>query len=248
MSAKQASALQPADYPRRSFVARQLIAAGAQFGEVDGAAVALDYGDPTGENATARRLGLADLSPLPRTGFKGSGTAEWLAGQGIVVPEDSNHATRQANGLLAARLAPAELLILGGLEASAEPIRALDQAWAGEPIPPATPRGFPVPRADSHAWFLLSGSDAPAMFAKLCGVDLRAHRFADLEIAQTQIARISGVIVRDDLVAAGEGVPGYHLLFDSASAAYLWDCLIDAMAEFDGRPVGLAALQALVRG
>lgn len=246
------SALQPADYPRRSFVARQLVAAGAQFGETDGAAVALDYGDAAGETETARRMGLADLSPLPRIGFKGAGTAEWLAGQGIVVPEDSNRASRQANGLLAARLAPAELLILGGLDSDAEPIRALGQAWASEPVPPVTPRGFPLPRADSHAWFLLSGREAPAMFAKLCGVDLRAHKFADLEIAQTQIARISGIVIRDDLVAAPRGaagsVPGYHLLFDSASATYLWDCLIDAMAEFEGRPVGLSALRSLARG
>ena len=242
------SALQPADYPRRSFVARQLLAAGAQFGEADGAAVALDYGDPAGEAETARRMGLADLSPLPRTGFKGTGTAEWLAGQGIVVPEDSNRATRQANGLLAARLAPAELLILGGLDGAAAPIRALERAWASEPVPPTAPRGFPLPRADSHAWFLLSGRAAPAMFAKLCGVDLRSRKFADLEIAQTQIARLSGIVIRDDPVAAGEGVPGYHLLADSASAAYLWDCLIDAMAEFAGRPVGLGALRALVRG
>jgi hypothetical protein len=34
-------------------------------------------------------------------------------------------------------------------------------------------------------------------------------------------------------------------LGDSASAEYLWDCLNDAMAEFDGAPVGLAALRGL---
>ena len=36
----------------------------------------------------------------------------------------------------------------------------------------------------------------------------------------------------------------YHILADSASAPYLWKCLIDAMAEFDGGPVGLAQLLA----
>ena len=40
----------------------------------------------------------------------------------------------------------------------------------------------------------------------------------------------------------------FHLLFDSASAAFCWDCLIDAMAEFGGAPAGLLALEALVEG
>ncbi len=40
-------------------------------------------------------------------------------------------------------------------------------------------------------------------------------------------------------------MPGYHLLFDSASAVYLWRVLLDAMAEFDGAPVGRGALIVL---
>jgi sarcosine oxidase subunit gamma len=237
--------VQPAGLPRRSFVARKLAAAGARFGDCNGSAVALDFGDPAGEAAAARRLGLADLSPLPRAGFKGLGTADWLAGQGIVVPADSNRAARQANGPLAARLAPGELLILGGLDGAAAPVARLEAAWRAEPVPPQAPRGFPVPRADSHAWFLLSGACAPAAFAKLCGVDLRAQRFADLAIAQTQIARLSGIIVRDDLRGPDGAILTYHLLADSASAEYLWDCLLDAMVEFQGRPVGLTALRQL---
>jgi hypothetical protein len=47
------------------------------------------------------------------------------------------------------------------------------------------------------------------------------------------------VVIRGDL---GE-LPAFHLLGDSAAAGYMWDCLLDAMAEFGGRPVGLAALQ-----
>ena len=40
----------------------------------------------------------------------------------------------------------------------------------------------------------------------------------------------------------------YHLLADCAAVEYLWDCLLDAMAEFDGQPVGLTALRALGAG
>ncbi len=46
-------------------------------------------------------------------------------------------------------------------------------------------------------------------------------------------------MVRDDRGA----VPAYHLLANSAAAEYLWDCLLDAMAEFDGRPAGWSAVR-----
>ena len=63
-------------------------------------------------------------------------------------------------------------------------------------------------------------------------------------IAQTNLARLNAVILRADL----GGMPAYDILSDIASAAYLWEALRDAMAEFDGAPVGLAAIRALDRG
>ncbi len=198
------------------------------------------------------RLGLVDLSALPRIGFKGAGTAEWLADQGVAVADDSNWARRQADGALAARLAPSEVLLLGDLAGTGALTRRLAQAWAAGELPPQPlasakppakpgPRGYPVPRQDSHAWFLVTGEHAAAMFAKLCAVDLRPARFALGRIAQTMLAEASAIVVRDDLAS----VPAYHLLANSAAAEYLWDCLTDAMAEFDGRPVGWSAVRDL---
>ena len=60
-------------------------------------------------------------------------------------------------------------------------------------------------------------------------------------IAQTVAARVTVVVIRDDI----KDLLSYHLLTDSASAAYVWDSLLDAMAEFGGRPVGLSALKSL---
>jgi glycine cleavage system aminomethyltransferase T len=37
----------------------------------------------------------------------------------------------------------------------------------------------------------------------------------------------------------------YHILSDSAAAAYLWDRLADVMDEFNGKPVGLMAMRRL---
>jgi sarcosine oxidase, subunit gamma len=239
MSAEQA--IQPESFTRRSFHYRTLVKAGARFVEINGAAVTEDFGVPEEEAQSARRLGLMDLSPLPRTGFKGQGTAEWLRAQGVDVPGESNRAVRQADGALALRLAPGEVMILGDLAGQGGLPAKLNQAWSNETLPPSAPRGFPVPRDETHAWFLVTGTQGPAMFAKLCAVDLRPQSFPDGHIAQTSLAKMTATLVRDD---KGR-VPAFHVLADSASAEYLWVCLIDAMAEFKGRPVGLAALRGL---
>ena len=168
---------QATDLLRRSFCYRRLDALGANYAEINRGAAPLDFGDAEAETEAAKAMALADLSMLPRTGFKGSGTPEWLADQGVKVPEESNRTTRQEGGALAARLAPAELLILGDESGDGALIDKLNAAWWAEPRPPETPRGFPVPRQDSHAWFLVSGARAAEMFAKICAVDLRPHKF-----------------------------------------------------------------------
>ena len=240
--------VQPSAYPRRSFLYRKLAAAGANFGEVYGAAVAMDFGDPegdaAGEAAVARRMGLADISPLAHTGFKGAGAVDWLRRQGVEVSEEPNWAPTQAGGGLALRQAQAEVMILGDLSGDGGWPERLKQAWWAEPVPPETPRGFPMPRDETHAWLVVTGEHAAAMFAKVCAVDLRAEAFPMGRVAQTSIARMNGVIVRDDR----GGVPLYHLLADCAAVEYLWDCLLDAMAEFHGAPMGLTALRELGDG
>lgn len=239
-----AAGIDPAALPRRSFLYRKLREAGASFGELAGGAVALDYGDPAGEAQTARRMGLADLSVLPRTGFKGAGTVEWLAAEGIEIPAESNRALRQGDGALAARLAPRELLILGDLRGEGGSIDRLEGRWAAAPLPPESPRGYPVPRRETHAWLLVTGAAAAQMFAKICGVDLRPAKFENHRIAQTSVARANAAVIRDDQGAT----LAYHLLMDSASADFFWPAVLDAMAEFDGAPVGLAAVHALAGG
>jgi sarcosine oxidase, subunit gamma len=223
----------PSDLARRSFVHRKLAAHGARFTEINGGLVPLDYGDGD-ERPAAARLGLADLSLLPRTGFKGAKVIPALEAKGVelTVP---NQAVRQPDGGLAAVLAMTEVLILASLSGDDGQIRTLERGWSLD----QADGWYLVPRQDSHFWFALTGENASGTLAKICGVDLRLTRFADLSIAQTSVARSNCVVVRADL---GE-LPAFHLLGDSASAGYMWDCLLDAMAEFGGDPVGLAVLQ-----
>ena len=236
------AAAPPAAVLRRSFIYRVLQQAGARFATVNDGAIAVDFGKPVEvEAAQARRLGIADLSVLPRTGFKGTGTVEWLTGQGLSIGPDSNRAYPQAGGELAARLAPSEIFLLHSIGGSGDLIRRLNGVWSWGSESPRALIGYPMPRSDSHAWFIVTGEQAPTMFAKICGVDLRPHRFAVGAIAQTSLAKMSAIIIRTDL----GGAPAFHVLADSASAEYLWGCLLDAMVEFAGAPVGWSAIRQL---
>lgn len=231
-------ALAPTDNLRRSFLYRTLDALGATFEPVNGFAAAMDCGgDEAAETRAARHLGLADLSPIRRVGFKGWATADWLKAQGATFEDDSNRAYAQADGALILRLSPGEFVVLGDLAVSGNTIDKLEAAWKE-----AEPEGcYLVAREEASCWLRLSGAEAPAMFAKICAVDLRPPAFENLRIAQTNVARLNAIILRND---AGT-LPSYDLLTDIASAVYLWDCLIDAIAEFDGTPVGLSALRAV---
>ncbi len=230
----------PHDFTRRSFIHRTLSAAGAEFAELAGAAVAVGFGrSPEEEEEQARSLALADLSPLPRIGFKGGEVISWLVGQGVQIGAANNIASRQKDGALAARLTDTEALVLCDIHVGSGLVARLDEDWSFE----TAGLCFPVPRRDASFWFALTGREAAAMLAKLCGVDLRPKRFADGSVAQTSVARMSAIVIRNDL----GGTLAFYVLGDSAAADYLWGSLIDAMAEFQGRPVGLPALESLAR-
>lgn len=197
---------------RRSFVARCIPKSGSS-----------EWTNERGHSA----LRLCDLSTLPRWGIKGRGTFPWLQAALANIPLADNRAQRQADGALIARLSTGEALILpplpGGHTKLAKAIEALPPEGLGA--------CYPAPRRDSHCWFALTGAAAPRMFAKLCAVDLAADQFTDGAIAQTSVARLSAIVIRHD---DGDAIC-FFLLAESASAEYLWDCLLDAMAEFSGK-------------
>ena len=212
-------------------------AAGGSFSDHFGVTAVSDFGDPDGEIAEARRLGLADLSPLPRVGFRGPGAREWLAAQGIELPDEPNRARLQPDGAIAVTRSWTEVLVLGAIHGADS---LCDRLEAGASDAHRA-RAYPLPRFDGLFWFALTGASAAACLAKVCGVDMREPAFPVGSVAQTSVARLSAVFVRVDL----GGTPVFHLLGDSASAEYAWTSLLDAMQEFGGKPVGLRALHAL---
>ncbi len=216
---------------RRSQLYRRHIEMGAEFITLGDRVVVSHYGSNE-EKQQAQHLGLADLSTLPRAGFKGLGTPDWALGLAMELPAQPNRATLQSDGTLVARLSQSELLLASNLDGLSQCIASATEAQLAESV-------YSLPRSDSHSWLVLCGNQAAATLAKVCGVDLRAHKFANGEIAQTSIAKINGVIVRNDL---GETL-SYCIFSDSSSVEFLWDSLLDAMAEFEGAAVGAQALR-----
>ena len=221
----------PLAYARRSPLRRRLEAEGATWGDLGDVAIAKTIGDA----APSGGIAIVDLSPLPRLGFKGRGTIPAMQSRGITVEPTPNRAFRQPDGGLCLVLAPGEVILLSNLAGDGERLTQLESGWRIED----EERTYPLPRRDSHAWLTVAGQAAPEMFAKLCAIDLRRDKFADLAIAQTSIARTSAILTRADIGANSV----FHLLVDSAAALYFCDCLLDASDEFGGRIVGLNELQ-----
>lgn len=173
------------------------------------------------------QLAIQDLSGHPRLGFKGRGTLPAMQKRGIVVENLPNRAFPQPDGALCLVLAASEVFLLGARDGGDSGFAKLEADWRIED----SERTYPMPRRHSHAWYAIQGEAAPDTLSKLCAIDFRPHRFDDLSIAQTPVARLNAIVLRADV----EDLLTYHVLADSASAAYLLNCLVDAAEEFGGR-------------
>lgn len=226
----------PDQHLRRTPLRLALEKAGARWTSLGDTAIA----GGLGTTEAARHLAITDLSPLPRLGFKGRETIAAMQKRGITLEATPNRAFRQPDGGLCLVLAASEVILLSPLQGDNGRLQGLHDSWRlddGE-------RTYPLLRSDSHAWFVVSGAKAPEMFAKICGVDLRLAKFPDLSIAQTSVAKLSAIVTRADI----RGTPAFHILADSASALYFFDCLVDAAQEFGSTVASWDILRNLESG
>ncbi|GGK01411.1 hypothetical protein GCM10009304_28990 [Pseudomonas matsuisoli] len=177
---------------------------------------------------------LIDLSNLPRVGFRGTDSATYLQREGYQLPDAPNRAVVQASGESLLRLSQTEYFLLGSLHDGGARIASEEASWHYD----EGQANYLLPRQDSHAWFALTGAYLPKLFAKVCGVDLRAEAFSVDAVVQTSVARVNAIVVNAGIA----DLPIFHLLCDRASAHYLWGALLDAMEEFDGKPAGIGSL------
>ncbi|MDG9856831.1 sarcosine oxidase [Pseudomonas nitroreducens] len=205
---------------------------GARLAALGSSAIVARYGEQE-EHAQLQSCALIDLSNLPRAGFRGLDAAAYLQARGYVLPGAPNRSQRQDDGTLVARLSQTEYLLLGSLHDMGARIAAEEAAWQlGDS------GNYLLPRQDSHAWLQLSGAHYAQVMAKLCGVDLHPQAFGPGAVAQTSAARINVIVIN----SGSAELPCLQILCDRASVEYFWTAMLDAMDEFDGRPVGIDAL------
>ena len=219
---------------RRTPLTRALDKAGARWQPLGDTAIATGL---EGATAVVPTVAIADLTPLPRIGFKGRGTMEAMQKRGVTVEATPNRAFVQADGGLCLVLAPGEVILLSNLAGDGAAFGKMMSEWRLED----EERTYPLLRQDSHAWLVMTGARSADVFAKICAVDLRPHKFANLSIAQTSVAKMSAIVTRADL---GNQL-SYYILADSAAAAYFLDCLLDAAHEFGGALTGWDKIKAI---
>lgn len=183
--------------------------------------------------AQIQQCAIADLTYLPRVGFRGIDSASYLTQAGYLLPEQPNTLLKQNDGSTVARLSATEYLLLGAWSDFGESITQLERNWSM-----SEQANYLLPRQDSHAWIQLTGSSIALVMAKLCAVDLSAEAFTVGQIAQTSVARINAIVMN----VSDAQAPKFNILCDRAASLYLWHVLLDAIAEFDGQAAGIDSL------
>lgn len=79
-----------------------------------------------------------------------------------------------------------------------------------------------------RAMFRVTGSSAPRMLEKVCGIDWSDHMTPDGAVVSASVALVTCDIARNDR----DGVRSYLIFCDRSFGQYLFDALIDAGNEF----------------
>ena len=236
--------LEPSSVLRRSPLNRRHLQSHGLFKKIGENLLVEHYANEDGsfeEYEQAQVLAICDLCTLPRIGFKGAGALAWLKSQNIALPELPNTAVQQNNAGLATKLSEQEVLILSDIFALNQDVNNLSTK-ADIEHQDCDQKTYVLPRGDSHCWLAVTGMKAAEMFSKICAVDLRGHKFSVGSVAQTSVAKTNAVVIRNDLGS----IPCFYILSDISGTEFLWDCLLDAMAEYKGYPVGINALHRLI--
>lgn len=70
----------------------------------------------------------------------------------------------------------------------------------------------------------LGGHRALDVLAKVCALDFADSKFPNHHAAQTSLAKVRTLIIRDDM----RETPAYHIIVDRSLVAYVWDVVADA--------------------
>lgn len=174
------------------------------------------------------KLGICDLSALPRIGLKGPGAADWLSARGVPVPDQPNTWSALEGGGAVARLARTEFLVEDGFSGKTVARLAPD-------LKPGSPGVYPVPRQDCA--LALTGELVNELLVQTCNVDFTAQTRDARVVTLTLMVGVSVTVLQQRLA----GTDCWRLWCDGTSGPYLWETLTGIAAELGGGAVGFAS-------
>jgi sarcosine oxidase subunit gamma len=170
-------------------------------------------------------LGIADLSFLTRFGVKGANAAEWLANQGLPIPDYPNTWHSLPEGGIIARLGLTEFLIEDSVSSAITP--GLATACQS---PPA--KVYPVLRQDLA--LALVGNRANELLRQTCSFNFQALSPSDRPVVLTSMIGVAVTVIPGDR----NGKPFYRIWCDGTFGTYFWQTLVEIATELGGGAIG----------
>lgn len=199
--------------------------------EIAGTPAALHFGNPDAERDALATLALCDLSALPKQGYKGPGTADWLNAQGVTLPQGMYDTLPLTDGGIVVRIGSDEFLLESGVTG---------QTVADLQTKPVSAGVYDLARAD--ATILIGGTQAKQVMLQTCGVNFAVEPAG--RVVYSRVAGVSAAI----LPQPSEDIDRFRLWVDYSYAPYLWRTLVEIAEELGGRVVGAAAVYPQLAG
>lgn len=163
-----------------------------------------------------------------QVGAKGPRAAEWLAAQGLVVPEAPNTYSSAADALLIARLGSSEFFLEQGLPGDV--VRRVGAATSQ-----GLPGVYPILREDC-AWSL-RGAGAEAMLAEVCNINFAALDVAARPVIMTLMIGVAVLV----LPVSNAEQRCYRIWCDPTYGPSLGEALEGVVVECGGAYLGVTA-------
>lgn len=186
----------------------------------------------SGRKANAE-LTITDCTPAAKVQLRALPGGRAAAALGVPF----GRTARDGDGTLVVGSGPGEWLLIGSPGQGAALAAGLERLAAqasGESV-------TWVDLTHGRALMRLTGSSAPPVLAKLCGVDLSEDMIPDGAAFRSSVASLATDVIRDDLGGSSDGAkgaPSYLLHCERSSGQYLFDALLQAGAEFGIEPDG----------
>ena len=224
---------------RRSAIHHRQLALGGRLAQQAGWEYVASFGNAEDELRRARSgVVVVDLSPRGKLLVRGTGVEAWAARAvggktvpvGHVVPWD------HVRGGQLCRLSQEDALVLTAPDETLPPriAPALERSIVAED------KGclHLVDVTSGRAGMGLVGPRSRDVLVKLTALDVEPECLPDSHCAQTALAKVAALVVRQDLDG---GVPAYEVYVARDLGEYVWEAVLDAGAEFGIAPCGWTA-------